>query len=38
VSRPLRAKSLMEGRQFLYEIVKIYANQNNSWHTSALTL
>jgi acetylornithine deacetylase/succinyl-diaminopimelate desuccinylase-like protein len=25
----IRVKSLMDGRQFLYEIVKIYANQNN---------
>jgi 5'-nucleotidase len=25
----IRVKSLMDGRQFLYEIVKIYANQND---------
>ena len=25
----IRVKSLMDGRQFLYEVVKIYANQND---------
>jgi acetylornithine deacetylase/succinyl-diaminopimelate desuccinylase-like protein len=25
----IRVKSLMDGREFLYEIVKIYANQND---------
>ena len=25
----IRVKSLMDGREFLYEVVKIYANQND---------